>query len=641
MLRVAHLSLLCTAIGLLTLSLLLNDRSIWSPRNRLIGAELILLLSIEFFMLLSHGWVLEPESNVQVAITSALSTWIGQSIALQLAIATVALSLHVAGFRWSALSLMVITSLASAMRGHLIASGESNVAKLASVIHLGLATIWVAGLIGMLAYQSTLLKDKRWSQQWRDLLQIFSRWALPGMLLLLATGTFMAIQTVGSGAALLATRYGFMLTCKLAVLSLALLCAYQLRSWLKGPYSINSRIAVILLYLETGLALVVMVIAGWMAAQIPASHDRIDWPFPFRIAPQAAIAQKGTDALPPATAAFLGLILTAIIVQRLRRRSGKQATAGAIIGLAAATSIGLPALIVDAYPTTYLHSPIPYDASSVAAGGKLYQQWCMNCHGSNGRGDGPLAASSRVRPVNLTEPHVQWHTHGDLYWWLSSGIPQSGMPGFRDRLSDEERWQVMNLLIAVSMGYEARTIGDKIAPEDPWLPAIDFQYLSASGEYGSLSDWLRQERAVVLSFAEENMQLAKLPAVSKAMLADGIVFVVIVPQDLFAQDIPPGWRAVVDAKGEIALAWSNYRRTLKDPDFNNERMSVNGSIFLIDRFGFVRARWTAAEKLPSIDALRTQAMRLARESKIRSADIRRPGWGGGFRCARRFCCWRR
>lgn len=41
--------------------------------------------------------------------------------------------------------------------------------------------------------------------------------------------------------------------------------------------------------------------------------------------------------------------------------------------------------------------------SHAALGGYLFKTYCATCHGTGGRGDGPLADSMRRKPSNLTE----------------------------------------------------------------------------------------------------------------------------------------------------------------------------------------------------------------------------------------------
>ena len=80
---------------------------------------------------------------------------------------------------------------------------------------------------------------------------------------------------------------------------------------------------------------------------------------------------------------------------------------------------------------------------------------------------------------------------------------------------------------------------------------------------------------------------------------------------------------VGDAHGEIAKAWSHYRRSFAAPDLLNEDTVVPRMEFLIDRFGFVRARWRSDE-MPnalSLDELKVIYDSLAPEGEIKSAAI--------------------
>jgi mono/diheme cytochrome c family protein len=48
-------------------------------------------------------------------------------------------------------------------------------------------------------------------------------------------------------------------------------------------------------------------------------------------------------------------------------------------------------------------SPAPGAGPTAADGADTFRQYCAVCHGPNATGDGPLAASMRRRPANLTE----------------------------------------------------------------------------------------------------------------------------------------------------------------------------------------------------------------------------------------------
>jgi copper transport protein len=103
-------------------------------------------------------------------------------------------------------------------------------------------------------------------------------------------------------------------------------------------------------------------------------------------------------------------------------------------------------VLVDAYPTTYRTNPLPYSAEIIAQGRSLFQAHCPVCHGLDGRGAGPAAAQLDPKPADLTAAHVDDHTDGDLFWWLTSGIPGTAMPAWQEQLSESERWMVIHYL---------------------------------------------------------------------------------------------------------------------------------------------------------------------------------------------------
>ena len=95
---------------------------------------------------------------------------------------------------------------------------------------------------------------------------------------------------------------------------------------------------------------------------------------------------------------------------------------------------------------------------------------------------GPSAQDFNPKPVDLTAAHANAHTAGDLFWWLSHGVkPSSAMPGFGASLSEEERWDLINFMRALSSGERARNLASVIE-DNPWLVAPDFTYGTNAGE---------------------------------------------------------------------------------------------------------------------------------------------------------------
>ena len=102
--------------------------------------------------------------------------------------------------------------------------------------------------------------------------------------------------------------------------------------------------------------------------------------------------------------------------------------------------------------TVILVNPIPPNLDSVSAGQELYQENCVPCHGTSGIGDGPVGLTLIPPPSDLrfhTVPGV--HPDGQLYEWITNGYPRSPMPAFRDLLSAEERWHLVNYIRTLAL----------------------------------------------------------------------------------------------------------------------------------------------------------------------------------------------
>lgn len=92
-------------------------------------------------------------------------------------------------------------------------------------------------------------------------------------------------------------------------------------------------------------------------------------------------------------------------------------------------------------------NPVLPDARSVAAGQALFSNYCVPCHGETGKGDGPLGLTLNPRPADLTYHAIAGiHTDAQLFEWISNGFPGSRMPAFKARLSDTDRWNLVNFI---------------------------------------------------------------------------------------------------------------------------------------------------------------------------------------------------
>jgi mono/diheme cytochrome c family protein len=92
-----------------------------------------------------------------------------------------------------------------------------------------------------------------------------------------------------------------------------------------------------------------------------------------------------------------------------------------------------------------LKNPVPPTADAIAAGKLAYGEHCRNCHGEKGDGRGEKAAELSVAPGDFTDAAaMRRRTDGELFWQITRGrLP---MPAFADKLSDHERWQLVDYI---------------------------------------------------------------------------------------------------------------------------------------------------------------------------------------------------
>jgi mono/diheme cytochrome c family protein len=96
--------------------------------------------------------------------------------------------------------------------------------------------------------------------------------------------------------------------------------------------------------------------------------------------------------------------------------------------------------------------PIPADENAFVAGAQIYRDQCMACHGVHGK-PSTFGAHMFPKAPSLWEKHHNGNTvgvsddpPGETYWRVANGIRLTGMPAYKDVLTDTEMWQVSLLL---------------------------------------------------------------------------------------------------------------------------------------------------------------------------------------------------
>lgn len=111
-----------------------------------------------------------------------------------------------------------------------------------------------------------------------------------------------------------------------------------------------------------------------------------------------------------------------------------------------------------------LKNPVASTPASLKAGQAIYGQYCRQCHGLRGKGDGSLAPKY-PKPADFSDDKWDFgSTDGELYTIILNGAPprrdqkESEMKPMKGTLSPTQIWQVVNFI---------RTFGPKAAPAAP------------------------------------------------------------------------------------------------------------------------------------------------------------------------------
>lgn len=93
-----------------------------------------------------------------------------------------------------------------------------------------------------------------------------------------------------------------------------------------------------------------------------------------------------------------------------------------------------------------LPNPYPTSAAGLARGRKIYQDFCLGCHGPVGDGMGPAQPYIYPPPLNFTILNGREISGGILYYQIMNGITGTAMPYFKRDLESEKIWDVGNFV---------------------------------------------------------------------------------------------------------------------------------------------------------------------------------------------------
>jgi putative copper export protein/mono/diheme cytochrome c family protein len=518
-------------------------------------------------------------------------------------------------WRWSGLAFAAAMLASLAWAGHGGATpgraGELHLA--ADMLHLLAAGAWIGSLIPL----ALLLAETRRSRgsdvsAARRAVVRFSILAAISVVILFTAGLVNTWFLAGTVPALIGTGYGHLLLAKIVIfVTMVTIAAVNLlrmtprlagasvgrRPLIQGALGHLRRNALV----EAGLGLCVLSIVAILGILPPGLHTEPGWPLPFRLE-LGALAGRSLMVLAILTTLAAILAVTGMTTAAAGRYRAMMTAWGGFVTCVALGALVVRPAIEPAYLTSFYAPAEPYATASIEHGARLYAENCALCHGVDGKGAGPAAASLTVRPADLTAPHLFAHTPGDLFWWVSNGRDNGVMPGFAGIMRPADRWDVINFIRARAAGALASQVGPQVSTTAiSTIPDFAFE---SGGQQLTLSSILDTGPALLTLFSRPPLavRLAQLAAAQKQAAGSlRILAVDLAP----AQALPEAETSapLVGVSAGVATTLALFRAG----DDGGE------TDLLLDRAGDLRARWTLSgpDALPDPAALAAAAARVA------------------------------
>jgi copper transport protein len=386
---------------------------------------------------------------------------------------------------WVAIGLSLAVLLTFSLQSH-TAALDNPLAVAIDWLHVTAMAVWFGGLICL----ALLLRQTEMPASL--LVPRFSRLALTSVGILAISGLFSVLIQVRTFEALTSTIYGealilkslfFALMIGLGALNLLVisprLVAFGGRAvrWLRNTVRT-----------ELGIAMLILIAASVMTGVTPAfeasqARGRMGfvgeyrergvglelWIAPVRVGDNeiavnvSGLPEGGEGAQPEVILRFQPIGVNLGTTQAITRPSSpaRYTTRGSYLSVAGDWEVEVilrragendirHTFEVSVQPNPILASlpnPFPPGLASTQIGAPLYAEYCLPCHGSEGKGDGPAGLAMNPPPADLTihtAPGV--HPDGQLFEWITNGFPGSVMPAFSEILTEEQRWHMVNYI---------------------------------------------------------------------------------------------------------------------------------------------------------------------------------------------------
>lgn len=98
----------------------------------------------------------------------------------------------------------------------------------------------------------------------------------------------------------------------------------------------------------------------------------------------------------------------------------------------------------------------PADREALRRGEAVYRDFCVPCHGADGKGQGPVVRRGYPRPPPLLRPLTRQMKDGELFHILTYG--RGLMASYASQLSRDDRWKVIVYVRALQQQNPTGTV---------------------------------------------------------------------------------------------------------------------------------------------------------------------------------------
>lgn len=98
-------------------------------------------------------------------------------------------------------------------------------------------------------------------------------------------------------------------------------------------------------------------------------------------------------------------------------------------------------------------------SAAANAGRGIYMQNCAQCHGSQGRGNGPVSMTMQKKPANFTRSFYKGYDDATWFWRIAEGVPGTRMPRWQKTLSEEDMAYVAAYLKTLPKSFDTPAKG--------------------------------------------------------------------------------------------------------------------------------------------------------------------------------------